>query len=114
MRRRPPRSTRTDILFSYPSLFRSTAGTSGGQAQRRYLMPHSFLSFPAARARFVVLGLAALLAPRGCTPLKGRQGYVVDPTLTEAHTPGVAHRESVEKTLGRPTFVGPFATNEYY
>src|SRR3546814_5218326 len=77
-------------------------------------MPHSFLSFPAARARFVVLGLAALLATSGCTQLKGRQGYVVDPTLTEAITPGVDNRESVEKTLGRPTFVGQFGTNEYY
>src|SRR3546814_2374384 len=77
-------------------------------------MPHSFLSFPAARARFVVLGLAALLATSGCTQLKGRQGYVVDPTLTEAVTPGVDNRESVEKTLGRPTFVGQFSDNEYY
>src|SRR3546814_14155323 len=76
-------------------------------------MPHSFLSFPAARARFVVLGLAALLATSGCTQLKGRQGYVVDPTLTEAITPGVDNRESVEKTLGRPTFVAQFGTNEY-
>src|SRR3546814_7842452 len=45
---------------------------------------------------------------------KGRLGYVVDTTLAEAIAPGVENRESVEKTLGRPTFVGQFGTNEYY
>lgn len=34
--------------------------------------------------------------------------------LTQAITPGVDNRESVEKTLGRPTFVGQFGNNEYY
>jgi outer membrane protein assembly factor BamE (lipoprotein component of BamABCDE complex) len=34
--------------------------------------------------------------------------------LTDAVTPGVDNRESVEKTLGRPTFVGQFSDNEYY
>src|SRR3546814_4731274 len=29
-------------------------------------------------------------------------------------SPGVDNRESVEKTLGRPTFVGQFGNNEYY
>ena len=77
-------------------------------------MPHSILSLPAPRARLVMLGLAVLLATSGCAQLKGRQGYVVDPTLTEAITPGVDNRESVEKTLGRPTFVGQFGTDEYY
>src|SRR3546814_13115434 len=31
MRRRPPRSTRTDTLFPYTTLFRSTTGLSGAQ-----------------------------------------------------------------------------------
>ena len=34
--------------------------------------------------------------------------------LTDAIAPGVDNRESVEKTLGRPTFVGQFSDNEYY
>src|SRR3546814_2679924 len=31
MRRRPPRSTRTDTLFPYTTLFRSRLGTEGGE-----------------------------------------------------------------------------------
>jgi outer membrane protein assembly factor BamE (lipoprotein component of BamABCDE complex) len=50
----------------------------------------------------------------GCAQLRGRQGYVVDPVLTEAITAGVDNRESVEKTLGRPTFVGQFGKDEYF
>ena len=77
-------------------------------------MPNSFSSLPASRARLIALGLVVALAASGCAQLKGRQGYVVDTTLTEAITPGVDNRESVEKTLGRPTFVGQFSDNEYY
>lgn len=50
----------------------------------------------------------------GCAQLRGRQGYIVDPVLVDAVTPGVDNRESVEKTLGRPTFVGQFGNNEYF
>lgn len=59
-----------------------------------------------------VLVAATLLG--GCTQLRGRQGYIVDPVLTDAITPGVDNRESVEKTLGRPTFVGQFGNSEYF
>ena len=77
-------------------------------------MPNFKLSSAAPRARLIVLGLAVALTASGCAQLKGRQGYVVDPLLTTAITPGVDNRESVEKTLGRPTFVGQFSDNEYY
>lgn len=77
-------------------------------------MPHNILRFSASRARLVTLGVIVALAAGGCSQLKGRQGYVVDPVLTEAITAGVDNRESVEKTLGRPTFVGQFSNNEYY
>jgi len=69
---------------------------------------------PVRPVRVIVAGLALALTVSGCAQLKGRQGYVVDPLLTEAITPGVDNRESVEKTLGRPTFVGQFSNNEYY
>jgi len=77
-------------------------------------MPTSILSLSAPRARMVALGLIVALTAGGCSQLKGRQGYVVDPVLTEAVAVGVDNRESVEKTLGRPTFVGQFSNNEYY
>lgn len=77
-------------------------------------MPTSILSLSAPRARLLALGLIVALTAGGCSQLKGRQGYVVDPVLTEAVAVGVDNRESVEKTLGRPTFVGQFSNNEYY
>ena len=58
--------------------------------------------------------VAGALLATGCTQLKGRQGYIADPVLTAAITAGVDNRESVEKTLGRPTFVGQFADNDWY
>src|SRR3546814_19439518 len=58
--------------------------------------------------------MIALLELGGCSQLRGRQGYVVDPVLTQAITPGVDNRESVEKTLGHPSFVSQFSDNEYY
>ena len=77
-------------------------------------MPTQNPKLPARPTRLIVAGLALALTASGCAQLKGRQGYVVDPVLTTAITPGVDNRESVEKTLGRPTFVGQFSTNEYY
>ena len=77
-------------------------------------MPIFNFSLSAPRARLIALGVLVAVATTGCSQLKGRQGYVVDPLLTNAITPGVDNRESVEKTLGRPTFVGQFGTNEYY
>lgn len=77
-------------------------------------MPHSNIQLPARPVRLAILGVALALSVGGCAQLKGRQGYVVDPVLTEAIAAGVDNRESVEKTLGRPTFVGQFGDNEYY
>lgn len=76
-------------------------------------MPNSTAMLP-ARLRLIVAGVALALAASGCAQLKGRQGYVADPLLTDAIAPGVDNRESVERTLGRPTFVGQFGTDEYY
>ena len=77
-------------------------------------MPTRYPKLPARPVRLFVAGLALALTVGGCTQLKGRQGYVVDPALTEAVTPGVDNRESVERTLGRPTFVGQFGSGDYY
>jgi len=77
-------------------------------------MPHFTTSFSARRAPLLLGVVALAFASAGCTQLKGRQGYVADPVLTDAIAPGIDNRESVEKTLGRPTFVGQFSDNEYY
>ncbi len=70
-------------------------------------MPNSILSLPAPRARLVVLGLAVALATSGCAQLKGRQGYVVDPLLTEAITPGVDNRRIGGKDARPPDLRRP-------
>jgi outer membrane protein assembly factor BamE (lipoprotein component of BamABCDE complex) len=62
-------------------------------------------------AAVAVLGLAS-----GCARIKDHKGYVVDSTLIDAIQPGIDNRESVAKTLGRPTFTGQFDPdrNWYY
>lgn len=62
----------------------------------------------------LISALMAATVLGGCTQLRGRQGYIIDPVLTDAITAGVDNRESVEKTLGRPTFVGQFGKDEYF
>ena len=59
---------------------------------------------------------AALAAPLlgGCTAIRDHQGYVMDTQLAEGIQPGVDNRESVERTLGRPTFVGQFDQRDWY
>jgi outer membrane protein assembly factor BamE (lipoprotein component of BamABCDE complex) len=50
----------------------------------------------------------------GCTSIRDHQGYVHDEELVTGIQPGVDNRDSVERTLGRPTFTGQFAENEWY
>jgi outer membrane protein assembly factor BamE (lipoprotein component of BamABCDE complex) len=59
---------------------------------------------------------AALAAPLlgGCTAIRDHQGYVVDDELVTAVQPGVDNRDSVMRTLGRPTFTGQFDENDWY
>ena len=55
---------------------------------------------------------AALLA--GCAGVRNHRGYVVDNELVSAVQVGVDNKESVERTLGRPTFTGTFDDNDWY
>jgi outer membrane protein assembly factor BamE (lipoprotein component of BamABCDE complex) len=60
----------------------------------------------------VTMGAAALLA--GCSQIRQHKGVVLDPQLVSAIQPGVDNKDSVEKALGRPTFVGQFTPNDWY
>lgn len=51
---------------------------------------------------------AMLVLLPGCTKIRTHQGYLVDRMLVGSIQPGIDTRESVEGTLGRPTFVGQF------
>ncbi|MFO6447979.1 outer membrane protein assembly factor BamE [Erythrobacter sp. NE805] len=66
------------------------------------------------RARGAVLvALAAATLP-GCTAIRESRGYILDATLTEAIQPRIDNQQSVEGTLGRPTFVSQFGTPTWY
>ena len=61
-----------------------------------------------------VLAVAAALAASGCSRIRDHKGYVVDSTLIGTVQPGVDNRDSVAKTLGRPSFVGEFDDKTWY
>jgi outer membrane protein assembly factor BamE (lipoprotein component of BamABCDE complex) len=62
-----------------------------------------------------ILGLAvATLALGACASIKDHRGYLVDGTLLDSVLPGVDNRTSVERTLGRPTFVSQFGRQDWY
>ena len=55
----------------------------------------------------------AFIAP-GCVSIRDHRGYVVDNTLVDSIQPGIDNRLSVERTLGRPTFVSQFGEAAWY
>jgi outer membrane protein assembly factor BamE (lipoprotein component of BamABCDE complex) len=55
---------------------------------------------------------AALLG--GCAGVRDHRGAVIDRELVAAVQPGVDNKDSVTKTLGRPTFTGQFDANEWF
>ena len=65
------------------------------------------------RAGVAALALS-LLATAACTRISDHKGYVADETLVASVQPGVDNKDSVAKTLGRPTFVGQFNQNEWF
>ncbi|NJM50286.1 MAG: outer membrane protein assembly factor BamE [Sphingomonadales bacterium] len=67
------------------------------------------------RRAIAITALATLaLGASGCTRLRTHQGYVGDSTLIDAVAAGVDNKQSVEASLGRPTFVGQFDQNDWY
>lgn len=56
---------------------------------------------------------AALLSA-GCTSIRDHQGFVADDQLIAGIQAGVDNRDSVERTLGRPSFVGEFDPRDWY
>ena len=55
---------------------------------------------------------ATLLA--GCAGIRDHRGAVIDEELVSAVQVGVDKKESVQKTLGRPTLVSQFTPNDWY
>ena len=61
----------------------------------------------------VTMVLAAVLLA-GCAQFRSHKGVVIDPQLASGIQPGVDNKDSVEKLLGRPSFVGQFTPNDWY
>ena len=55
------------------------------------------------------LALAAIAAlTGGCASIRDHRGYLIDSALVDSVQPGVDNRQSVERALGRPTFISQF------
>ena len=65
------------------------------------------------RSRFL-LGATALLALGACSAIRDQRGFIADPVLADSVQPGIDNAQSVEKTLGRPTFVSEFGRKDWY
>lgn len=64
------------------------------------------------RGGVLALGLVAALG--GCASLKDHRGYLVDQALLDSVQPGVDNQMSVERTLGRPTFISEYGQKDWY
>ena len=64
--------------------------------------------------RSVVAVIGLVLALSACAGSRDHKGFVLDPTLTDSIQVGIDNKDSVTKTLGRPTFTGQFDPNDWY
>lgn len=61
-----------------------------------------------------VSALALLVLASGCASIRDHRGYIVDPALADSVQPGLDNKTSVERSLGRPTFVSQFGDPVWY
>jgi outer membrane protein assembly factor BamE (lipoprotein component of BamABCDE complex) len=50
----------------------------------------------------------------GCSSIKDHRGYLIDTALVDSVQPGIDNQTSVERSLGRPTFVSQFGEPVWY
>jgi outer membrane protein assembly factor BamE (lipoprotein component of BamABCDE complex) len=62
----------------------------------------------------VAMALTGVALLGGCAGIREHRGYVFDQQLASGIQVGVDNKNSVERTLGRPTFTGQFNANEWY
>ena len=58
--------------------------------------------------------LGALALVSGCSSIVDHRGYLVDESLVQSVHPGIDNRQSVQGTLGQPTFVSQFGQPVWY
>ena len=57
---------------------------------------------------------AGAVALSGCSSINDHRGYLIDQALVDSVQPGIDNRVSVERTLGRPTYVAQFGEPVWY
>jgi outer membrane protein assembly factor BamE (lipoprotein component of BamABCDE complex) len=63
--------------------------------------------------KFAIAAAGAVLLA-GCAGIREHKGYILDKELAATVQVGVDNKDSVTKTLGRPTFTGQFDPNDWY
>ncbi len=63
--------------------------------------------------RFMGVAVAAL-ALSACASIKDQRGYLVDQALLDSVQPGVDNQMSVERMLGRPSFISQYGQKDWY
>ncbi|PLK26607.1 outer membrane protein assembly factor BamE [Novosphingobium sp. TH158] len=61
-----------------------------------------------------VAALVAVAALSGCASIKDHRGYLADNALVDAVQPGIDNKLSVERALGRPTFVSEWGRKDWF
>lgn len=61
----------------------------------------------------LLLAVVAVALP-ACSSIRESRGYIVDPLLSNTIQPRIDNQQSVEGTLGRPTFISQFGTPTWY
>ena len=59
----------------------------------------------------LVVAMAGLGA---CAGVRDHRGFIMDAQLAKSVETGIDNKQSVEKTLGRPTFTGQFNDNDWF
>ncbi|HOB13814.1 MAG TPA: outer membrane protein assembly factor BamE [Novosphingobium sp.] len=62
-----------------------------------------------------ILGVAVMaLALSACASIKDHRGYLIDNALLDSVQPGIDNQISVERMLGRPSFISQFGRKDWY
>ena len=62
----------------------------------------------------LVAGATIATLAAGCSSIRDHRGYLVDSALIDSVQPGVDNQTSVERALGRPTFISQFGDKSWY
>ena len=69
------------------------------------------MKFAVLKGATALIGVALL---SGCAGTREHRGQVIDKELASGIQVGVDNKDSVQRTLGRPTFTGQFDPNDWY